>query len=159
MVSGSFNGFVTKLRTKLEVRFHGKHKLVTAYHYNDAWNLSATAVADMDFAWTVGFDPNLYTSPSSPWINAKWSAQMPNMNQTYNAIYLNQIRTVRPSLKMTEWVQLQAMICVFIPNAIRCPLFRRSVKVFWRYDNLQRLCLHEGLDCCTGTMITYADVQ
>ena len=49
-------------------------------------------VADMDFAWTVGFDPNLYTSPSSPWINAKWSAQMPNMNQTYNAIYLNQIK-------------------------------------------------------------------
>lgn len=46
----------------------------------------------MDFAWTVGFDPNLYTSPSSPWINAKWSAQMPNMNQTYNAIYLNQIK-------------------------------------------------------------------
>ena len=92
MVSGSFNGFVTKLRTKLDVRFHGKHKLVTAYHYNDAWNLSATAVADMDFAWTVGFDPNLYTSPSSPWINAKWSAQMPNMNQTYNAIYLNQIK-------------------------------------------------------------------
>lgn len=36
MVSGSFNGFVTKLRTKLDVRFHGKHKLVTAYHYNDA---------------------------------------------------------------------------------------------------------------------------
>ena len=46
----------------------------------------------MDFAWTVGFGPYLYTSPSSPWTNAKWSAQMPNMNYTFSTLQLNQIK-------------------------------------------------------------------
>lgn len=91
-VSGSFNGLIAKLRAKLDARFPNDHKLITAYYYNDATNLSSAAVGNMDFAWTVGFGPNLYYTPSSPWTNAKWSAQMPNMNQTYNAIYLNQIK-------------------------------------------------------------------
>ena len=92
-VPGSFNGLIAHLRDSLDAHFPNDHKLITAYHYNDATNLSAAAVGDMDFAWTVGFGPYLYTSPSSPWTNAKWSAQMPNMNQTYNAITLNQIKT------------------------------------------------------------------
>ena len=92
-VPGSFNGLIAHLRDSLDAHFPNDHKLITAYHYNDATNLSSAAVGDMDFAWTVGFGPYLYTSPSSPWTNAKWSAQMPNMNQTYNAITLNQIKT------------------------------------------------------------------
>ena len=92
-VPGSFNGLIAHLRDSLDAHFPNDHKLITAYHYNDSTNLSSAAVGDMDFAWTVGFGPYLYTSPSSPWTNAKWSAQMPNMNQTYNAITLNQIKT------------------------------------------------------------------
>lgn len=119
MVSGSFNGFVTKLRTKLDTCFHGKHKLVTAYHYNDA----QYPVACMDHAWTVGFGPNLYSTLSLPWTNAKWSVQMPNMNNTFTTLQLNQIKN------RSAQVAIAGMICVFIPNAIRYPLFRRSVKV------------------------------
>lgn len=91
-VSGSFNGLVSKLREKLDARFPNDHKLITVYRYNDALNLSSAAVADMDFAWTVGFGPNLYAGAPSPWTKAKWSAQMPNMNQTYGTIQLNQIK-------------------------------------------------------------------
>lgn len=91
-VSGSFNGLIAKLREKLDARFPNDHKLITAYYYNDATNLSSAAVGDMDFAWTVGFGPNLYYTPSSPWTNAKWSAQMPNMNNTFTTLQLNQIK-------------------------------------------------------------------
>lgn len=59
-VSGSFNDLVMKLREKLDARFPNDHKLIIAYYYNNAVNLTSTAVA--------------------------------NMNQTYNAITLNQIK-------------------------------------------------------------------
>lgn len=59
-VSGSFNDLVMKLREKLDARFSNDHKLIIAYYYNNAVNLTSTAVA--------------------------------NMNQTYNAITLNQIK-------------------------------------------------------------------
>lgn len=91
-VPGSFNGLIAHLRDSLDAHFPNDHKLITAYHYNDATNLSSAAVGDMDFAWTVGFGPNLYYTPSSPWTNAKWSAQMPNMNYTFSTLQLNQIK-------------------------------------------------------------------
>lgn len=91
-VDGSFNGLVSKLRDELDARFPNDHKLITAYHYNDAVNLSAAAVADMDYGWTVGFGSNLYTYPTSPWTNAKWSAQAIDLDYDYNIIELAQIK-------------------------------------------------------------------
>lgn len=91
-VDGSFNGLVSKLRDEFDARFPNDHKLITAYHYNDAVNLSAAAVADMDYGWTVGFGSNLYTYPTSPWTNAKWSAQAIDLDYDYNIIELAQIK-------------------------------------------------------------------
>ena len=91
-VDGSFSGLIIKLRDELDARFPNEHKLITAYHYNDAINLSAAAVACMDYGWTVGFGPNLYTSPSTPWTSAKWSAQAIDMDQSYDFLTLNYIK-------------------------------------------------------------------
>lgn len=54
--------------------------------------MSSAAVAACDYGWYAYFGPNVYVSPSSPWTNAKWSAQAINLNQSYNAITLNQIK-------------------------------------------------------------------
>ena len=91
-VDGSFNGLVTKLRDELDARFPNEHKLITGYYYNDVKNLSAAAVADMDYGWAEGFGANLFTYPVSPWTNAKWSAQAIDLDQTYNLILLNYIK-------------------------------------------------------------------
>lgn len=91
-IDGSFSGLIIKLRDELDARFPNEHKLITAYHYNDAVNLSAAAVACMDYGWTVGFGPNLYTSPSTPWTSAKWSAQAIDMDQSYDFLALNYIK-------------------------------------------------------------------
>lgn len=91
-VDGSFNGLVSKLRDELDARFPNEHKLITTYYYGDADNLSSTAVADMDYAWNVGFGTYVYSSAPSPWTNAKWSAQALSLNASYNILSLNQIK-------------------------------------------------------------------
>ena len=91
-IDGSFSGLVIKLREELDSRFPNDHKLITAYHYNDAVNLSPSAVACMDYGWTVGFGAALYTSPSTPWTKPKWSAQAIDLNQSYSAAMLELIK-------------------------------------------------------------------
>ena len=91
-VSGSFSGLVLKLREKLDARFPNEHKLITVFYIGYASSLSSAAVAACDYGWYAYFGPNVYVSPSSPWTNAKWSAQAINLNQSYNAITLNQIK-------------------------------------------------------------------
>lgn len=91
-VSGSFSGLVLKLREKLDARFPGVHKLITIFDIGYSSTLSAEAVAACDYGWYAYFGANVFVAPSSPWTNAKWSAQALNLNQTYNALYQNQIK-------------------------------------------------------------------
>lgn len=91
-VSGSFSGLVLKLRDKLDTRFPNEHKMITVLDYGYANTLTTEAIAAIDYGWYRFFGANIYVTPSSPWTNAKYSAQALNLNQTYNALYQNQIK-------------------------------------------------------------------
>lgn len=91
-VSGSFSGLVLKLRDKLDTRFPNEHKMITVLDYGYANTLTTEAIAAIDYGWCRFFGANIYVTPSSPWTNAKYSAQALNLNNSYNAIYLNQIK-------------------------------------------------------------------
>lgn len=92
-VTGSFSGLVTKLRAKLDARFPNEHKLITIFDIGYASSLSAAAVAACDYGFYAYFSASNYVAPSSPWTNAKWSAQALNLNQTYNVFTLPTIKT------------------------------------------------------------------
>ena len=159
-VSGSFNGLIAKLREKLDARFPNDHKLITAYHYNDATNLSSAAVGDMDFAWTVGFGPNLYTSPSSPWTNAKWSAQMPNMNNTFTTIQLNQIKNRSAQSKNAGMGAIAGYDMRVHTERDPLPALQKIGEgAFGGTVTRSGSAYTKDWTAGAGTMITYADVQ
>lgn len=91
-VSGSFSGLVLKLREKLDARFPGEHKMITIFDIGYASSLSAEAVAACDYGWYPYFGYTNYVTPSSPWTNAKWSAQALNVNQSYTSRQLTTIK-------------------------------------------------------------------
>lgn len=91
-VNGSFSNLVMKLRDKLDDRFPDVHKLITVLNIGCSTSLSEAAVGDLDYAWYAYYSPNTYMSSSSPWINAKWSAQALYLSNNYNVIQLNQIK-------------------------------------------------------------------
>lgn len=92
VVTGSFSNLVIKLRAKLNEKFPDVEKLIVVKYIGYASSLSAEAAAAIDFATYAYYGANSYVTPSSPWVNAKWSAQALNLSNSYNAIYLNQIK-------------------------------------------------------------------
>lgn len=92
MVSGSFSGLILKLRAELDERFPNEHKLITVFDIGYASSLTSEAVAACDYGWYAYFSPNAYVYPSSPWTNAKWSAQAVDLDYDYNILELAQIK-------------------------------------------------------------------
>lgn len=91
-VDGSFSGLVTKLRAKLDARFPNEHKLITIFDIGYSYTLSSAAVAACDYGFYPYFGASVYVSPSSPWTNAKWSAQAINLNASYTSRNLTTIK-------------------------------------------------------------------
>lgn len=91
-VSGSFSGLILKLRAELDERFPNDHKLITVFDIGYASSLTSEAVAACDFGWYAFFSYSAYVLPTSPWTNAKWSAQAIDLDVTYTATQLNQIK-------------------------------------------------------------------
>ena len=91
-VSGSFSGLILKLRAELDERFPNEHKLITVFDIGYASSLTSEAVAACDYGWYAYFSPNAYVYPSSPWTNAKWSAQAVDLDYDYNILELAQIK-------------------------------------------------------------------
>ena len=91
----SASKLVLKLREKFNAEFPGERKIIQMFEWNYASNISAAAGAEIDLADHGLFGPNVFQTSSAfaGVTNDRWCPQAIQMGQSYNAIFLNQIKT------------------------------------------------------------------
>lgn len=73
----------------------GERKIIQMFQWNYVSNISAAAGAEIDLADHGSFGPNVFQTSSAfaGVTNDRWCPQAIQMGQSYNAIFLNQIKT------------------------------------------------------------------
>ena len=91
----SASKLVLKLREKFNAEFPGERKIIQMFQWNYVSNISAAAGAEIDLADHGSFGPNVFQTSSAfaGVTNDRWCPQAIQMGQSYNAIFLNQIKT------------------------------------------------------------------
>ena len=86
---------ILKLREKFNAEFPGERKIIQMFQWNYVSNISAAAGAEIDLADHGSFGPNVFQTSSAfaGVTNDRWCPQAIQMGQSYNAIFLNQIKT------------------------------------------------------------------
>ena len=91
----SASKLVLKLREKFNAEFPGERKIIQMFQWNYVSNISAAAGAEIDLADHGAFGHNVFQASSAfaGVTNDRWCPQAIQMGQSYNAIFLNQIKT------------------------------------------------------------------
>lgn len=92
--SGSFSHVIKALHAKLDAKFGAGAKLITVFQWGNYDQIDAEAGAMIDYADQGTFGANIFFTSSyiSGMTNDRWMPQAIQMGQSYNAIYLNQIK-------------------------------------------------------------------
>lgn len=94
IISTSASDLVLELREQFELEFPNEEKIIQMFEWNYPGNISAAAGAELDLADHGSFGPNVFQTASSfaGVTNDRWCPQAIKMGQSYNAIYLNNIK-------------------------------------------------------------------
>lgn len=90
IIDNSYSNIITILRSKLDTKFPGEHKLITMYETGNSSSLSECALSALDYKFNYYSGTGTYVYPTNL-SNSKWSAQALNLNAAYNPITLTQI--------------------------------------------------------------------
>lgn len=90
IIDNSYSNIITMLRSKLDTKFPGEHKLITVYETGLSSSLSEYALSALDYKFNYCSGTGTYVYPTNL-SNSKWSAQALNLNTVYNPIALMQI--------------------------------------------------------------------
>lgn len=94
-VSGSYSHVIKALHAKLDTKFGVGVKHINVFQWGNYHQIDAAAGAMIDYADQGSFGPNVFPSSSSisGVTNSRWMPQAIQLGQSYNTIYLNQIKT------------------------------------------------------------------
>lgn len=90
IIDNSYSNIITMLRSKLDTKFPGEHKLITVYETGYSSSLSEYALSALDYKFNYYSGTGTYVYPTNL-SNNKWPAQALNLNAQYNPIVLTQI--------------------------------------------------------------------
>lgn len=93
-LSGSYSHVIKALRAKLDAKFGAGVKLINVFQWGNYNQIDAEAGAMIDYADHGTFGPAIFKTSSSiaGVTNAHWMPQAIQLGQSYNTIYLNQIK-------------------------------------------------------------------